>query len=76
MMAAETLPNAEEEQPDARIRLAFFLTIGPAQRGFSILRMLTNPIFWYWTCLLIAAGLFVNSLLTAGPIWDDARRVW
>jgi hypothetical protein len=45
--------------------------LGSAQRRSSITRTLTSPILWYWTCMLIAAGLFVNSLLTAGPIWDE-----
>jgi hypothetical protein len=40
-----------------------FQTIGPAQRHLSITPpTLTSPIFWYWTCMLIVAGLFVSSL--------------
>ena len=51
--------------------MAIFEILESSQRRSSIAHTLTSPIFWYWTCMLIAAGLFVNSLLTAGPIWDE-----
>jgi hypothetical protein len=33
--------------------------------------MLISPIFRYWICLLIAFGLFLNSLMSGGPVWDE-----
>jgi len=45
-----------------------------SQIRFSPPRLLTSPAVWYRAALLLAAALFVHSLLSAGPVWDETEE--
>jgi hypothetical protein len=61
----------KKEQPvQGGAEWLFFRRLG-LPKGVRRTRTLTSPIFWYWTCMLIAAGLFLNSLFSGGPTWDE-----
>src|SRR5262249_19780800 len=49
----------------------FFQTLAPAHKPLPTLRILTNPAFWYWAGILIAVSLFLNSIVSGGPVWDE-----
>jgi hypothetical protein len=46
------------------------LLVSPGR--LSLPRMLANPSVWYRAAMLVAVALFVHSLLSAGPVWDEA----
>ena len=54
--------------------MLIFQTLALTQQRFLTLRTLTSPSFWYWTIMLFAAGLFLNSLLSGGLIWDEPNE--
>jgi hypothetical protein len=45
-----------------------------SQGRFSPPRLLTNPAVWYRAAMLLAVALFVHSLLSAGPVWDEVEE--
>jgi hypothetical protein len=50
-----------------------FTALARAQKRISIPRTLTSPIFWYWTCMLIAQALLFLLLLfvVTPPAWRE-----
>jgi hypothetical protein len=36
--------------------------------------LLADPAVWYWAAMLLATCLFLHSLLTAGPVWDEPEE--
>lgn len=40
----------------------------------KMLRLLTDPLVWYWAAMVMAASVFLHSLLTAGPVWDETEE--
>lgn len=50
---------------------------GPLSRAairYGLLPRLTDPAGWYRAAMIIAACLFVHSLLAAGPAWDEPEE--
>ena len=45
-----------------------------SQSRFSLTRLLTSPAVWYRAAMLVATALFVHSLLSGGPAWDEPEE--
>src|SRR5262249_42455821 len=46
-------------------------SLGFTTKRFWMLQIPTSPILWYWTIMLIATILFLCSIPSGGPIWDE-----
>ena len=55
-------------------RLVLFPTLRYPTSVFSTLRIPKAPSFWYRAGLVIATGLFINSILTGGLVWDEPNE--
>src|SRR5215216_7322700 len=36
--------------------------------------LLADPAVWYWAAMFLATCLFLHSLLTTGPAWDEPEE--
>jgi hypothetical protein len=43
---------------------------------FEVFRLPSETTFWWWACVLILCGLFLESTLSGGLTWDENVHFW